>query len=397
MSAIVTCASNRIAYNIVHSLGGRGLRIITGDFFPLSMSFASRYSKAHFLYPSPFTKQEKFIESIIRNIDKYKTKVLIPVFEETFLISKYRDKLSQITKLVVPEYENILIAHNKDRWGQIAKSLNIKVPKAYEIDHIRQNRKFFNDLEFPVLIKPKQGGGAWGILEIKTKKMLDSVLRKPIYFNLPWNRFFLQQKIIGDNHCVAMLFRQGELRAKVAYKQIRDYPLSGGQATLRISIRNDEAEESLEKLLKKMNWHGICQADFVIEKQSKIPYMIDLNPRFWGSLIQGIASGVDFPYLLYKMALEGDIRTSKDFRVGVATRWIGGDIRTFYDYLKTRKNRIEGIYKFFFPGIGKIFYDDFKIEDPLPFFVWFADVALRAIKSRTLNAVSHETLPGIWE
>ena len=397
MSAIVTCASNRIAYNIVHSLGSKGIRIVTGDFFPLSMSFASRYSKAHFLYPSPFTKQEKFIESIIRNIEKYKTKVLIPVFEETFLISKYRETLSKITNLVVPEYKNILIAHNKDIWEQTAKKLKIPVPKSYEIKKIRKNLSNLKYIRFPALIKPKQGGGAWGITEFENIYSIYSVLGQNVYVNLPWHRFILQEKIKGDNFCVAMLFRHGEMRAKIAYKQIRDYPLSGGQATLRISVRNEKAENYLEKLLKELKWHGICQADFIVEEKSNIPYLIDLNPRFWGSLVQGIASGVDFPYLTYKMAIDGDIKIKNDFKTGVATRWIGGDFRTFYDFLKSKKNRKESICKFIFPRLGKIYYDDFKIDDPMPIFVWFADVFLRAIRKHNFNAVAHETLPGIWD
>ena len=35
------------------------------------------------------------------------------------------------------------------------------------------------------------------------------------------------------------------------------------------------------------------------------PKLIEVNPRFWGSLALAIYAGIDFPYLLYKLAMEG--------------------------------------------------------------------------------------------
>ena len=107
MSVIVTNAKNRIAYNIVKSLGQKGIDVYTSDFVPLSMAFASRYSKSYFLYPSPFKYQKEFIESLIKNIKRLKPDVLMPVFEETFLISKFKTELTKHVKMVIPDYDQI--------------------------------------------------------------------------------------------------------------------------------------------------------------------------------------------------------------------------------------------------------------------------------------------------
>ena len=99
---IVTNARNRIAYNIVKTLGRKGIPVYSADSVPRAMSFSSRYSKGHFLYPSPFTDQQGFIDCLIENIIRLRAEVLIPVFEETFLIAKHKDRLSQYVKLVLP-------------------------------------------------------------------------------------------------------------------------------------------------------------------------------------------------------------------------------------------------------------------------------------------------------
>lgn len=394
---IVTNARNRIAYNIIKSLGQKGIPVYSADSIPRAMSFSSRYSKGHFLYPSPFTDQQGFIDCLIENIIKLKAEVLIPVFEETFLIAKHKDRLSQYVKLVLPAYEQIIIAHNKDQWETVARSLNIPVPKTVTIEDVRNQKTDLHSISYPVLIKPKQGGGAWAIKQIDSPQELQALLSNPLYFDRPWSRFFIQEKIMGETMCVAMLFCKGEYKAKIAYKQLRDYPVSGGQATLRISISNKDAETNFQRLLEEFKWHGVCQADFVVDGRTGIPYLIDINPRFWGSLIQGIASGVDFPYLVFKMAIEGDVEQIRDFKIGVMTRWLGGDLMTFFPLLRSSKERLAFIKQFITPYSKRVTYDDFSLKDPIPFLSWVIDGVMRSIHDHSLSPSPHDSLTGTWE
>ena len=397
MSVIVTNARNRIAYNVVRSLGQKGIELYTADFVSRSMSFASRYSRGHFVYPSPFSDPEGFVRRLIEEIHRLGVEVLIPVFEETFLVAKHVDRISKCVSVVLPDYENILIAHNKDRWAKLARKLHIPIPGSYSIEELQADAVSARGLRYPVLVKPKQGGGAWGIRQIESAEGLKILLSSDNCNGLPWGRFFIQEKIPGDTHCVAMLMNHGQLRAKVAYKQLRDYPVTGGQATMRVSMRSYKAEAYLQQLLESLNWHGVCQADFMVDKNTQVPYLIDLNPRLWGSLAQAIASGVDFPYLIYRLAREGDVEPVTEFKTGVVTRWIGGELGAFFPHLKRSPAKLQFVRRFFFPPTRVTLYDDFSLTDPLPLFVWLTDALLKAVKFRSAKAVSHGSLEGIWK
>jgi predicted ATP-grasp superfamily ATP-dependent carboligase len=397
MSAIVTHARNRVAYNVVRSLGQKGIRVYTADSIPRAMSFASRFSKEHFVHPSPFTDPEGFIGRLLEEIRRLRVDVLIPVSEETFLVAKHLARFSDCVATVLPTYQDILLAHNKDRWAQTAQALGISVPVSCSIDELRTGQIRASDLRYPVLVKPKQGGGAWGIQQVDTPAALETMLDAQFCAGLPWDRFFVQERIQGETHCVAMLCNRGRPRATVTYQQLRDYPATGGQATMRISIRSPIAEAHLQRLLESLTWHGVCQADFVVERSSGTPYLIDLNPRLWGSLVQAIASGVDFPYLIYRMAKEGDVEPVAGFRTGVVTRWLGGELGAFLSHLRESNARLRFLRSFCFPPTRAALYDDFSISDPLPFIAWLSDAAVKALRFRTLKAVSHESLEGIWD
>lgn len=396
LPVIVTNAKNRVSYNIIKSLGKKNIDVYAADSMPRSMSFFSRYSKDYFLYPSPFNDSYGFVDFLNKRAAALNAGVLIPVHEETYLIAKHKDRLSSDLRTVIPSYEQILITHNKDRCGQFAGELGIPVPQTYRVDELKSAYNKMAYLHYPLLIKPKQGGGAWGITQINSSNELKVLLSQDSYYGLPWERFICQQKVLGETHCVAMLFREGEIKAKVTYKQIRDYPVTGGQATLRVSISNPTAEDYLFELLKKLKWHGVCQADFVVEKETQIPFLIDINPRFWGSLVQAIASGVDFPYLIYRIAVDGDIEPIPSFKTGVTTRWLGGDLLALFSIILKSNRKLKLIKDFFFSKGKNRGYDDFSWRDPLPFFIWFLNVFLRIIKSGTFKPSAYDSLNDIW-
>ena len=397
MSVVVTNAKSRIAYNVVRSLGQKGLEVFVADFVPRSMSASSRYSAGHFVYPSPFRNPAGFIECLASELPRVRADVLIPTFEETFLIAKHKATLEPLVAMALPDYDQILIAHNKDRWEEIAKRIGILVPVALQADALRNGSASASELRYPVFIKPKQGGGAWGIREVDSRETLERLLAEATWDNKPWDRFFVQEKIHGQTHCVAMLFSRGQLRATVAYRQLRDYPTTGGQATLRVSLRSELAEQAFQRLLEELRWHGPCQADFIVDAKTGQPYLIDVNPRLWGSLTQAIASGVDFPYLIYRLAKDGDVAPVRSFKTGVTTRWLGGDIVALPSRLRGSREKLAILRDFFFPATAAALTDDFSIADPLPLLTWSADAVFRAVKFRSTNAVSHDSLDGIWE
>lgn len=160
-----------------------------------------------------------------------------------------------------------------------------------------------------------------------------------------------------------MLFNQGEPRAICAYKNIRVFPITGGPSTARVSIRHPKMEKYAITLLKELDYHGVAEVEFIVDKKTKEPFLMEVNPRFWGSVNQAIRAGVDFPFLLYTMAMEGDVQPVFTYKVGIKTRWMLGDSRALVDYIRTKK-RVE-ILKDFFKLYGQ-YYDDISFSDPLP-------------------------------
>jgi predicted ATP-grasp superfamily ATP-dependent carboligase len=118
------------------------------------------------------------------------------------------------------------------------------------------------------------------------------------------------------------------------HKRLREYPVTGGASTLRVSTWNKRLAEYSIKLLREMNWQGVAMVEFKLNEKNGSANLIEVNGRFWGSLPLAVNAGVDFPYLLYKVMVEKDTFAVKGYKLGLTERWlIPGDLLWLFDSL----------------------------------------------------------------
>jgi predicted ATP-grasp superfamily ATP-dependent carboligase len=396
-AVLVTAARTRAAYAIIASLAREGVPVYAADSTARSMSFLSRYVKGRFVYPSPFREPDRFVEFLQRIGADHRISVLIPAMEETYTIAKNRDLLGRHYKMALADYGQLIHLHDKGRWVKLASAQNVALPRTYDLERVAKTPSLMNAMRFPVLVKPKQGGGGWAVREVGSREILAGIVDSDNYEGTPFRLFNVQEKIDGETICVAMLYNQGKRIAKLAYEQLRNYPRPFGQATLRRTIRNDAAESCFERLLDAIGWHGVCQGDFLLDRSTGQPYLVDINPRFWGSTALAVAADVDFPYLVYRTALGEPVTPVDSFSPNVYCRWLGGDLAALASQLWSSGPKGSTLREILGPRASRIGYDDFSLRDPLPLLGWCVDVLFTAIRAKTLGSAPHDASQDVWK
>lgn len=370
MLVLVTNASSPKGLVVTRSLGKKGLVVTTTDHERFSPTFFSKYSTNHFLSPAPERAQSDFVSTILKNVKKRKIDVLMPVNStETLLISKYKDKFTPHTKVPFEDYHKMVQINDKNEVMKIAAELDIRIPKTYNIGHTTDIKGFSESLEYPVVIKLRNATSSIGVSYAHSASEFVLKYKQTIQkFNLAASDYpIVQEYIPGTGYGVSMLFNQGDIRAIFTHKRLREYPITGGPSTLRESVRHPEMENAAKKLLEHVGWHGIAMVEFKIDDRTNKPVLIEINPRFWGSIYQAVASGVDFPYLLYEMAVEGDVKPVFNYKVGVKTRFLLNDFRALFSTLKNDPNNRSQTLKEILKFRGdELYYDTMSIDDILP-------------------------------
>lgn len=317
----------------VRSLGKRGFHLIVGEKTRFATALFSRYCSRRVVYPSPLSIPDKFLDWLLQEVKANNYDMLLPTELETQqLILKNREEFEKYTRVPFADYELISNVQNKAWLMRYAEAHGYPCPKTYFVKDV----DFFSYdlLEYPVVIKPTESSGSRGVAYVNRPSDFFKTL-KITHKKYPYP--LIQEYIPnGGAYGVGALFNSNsEPRAAFVYKRLREYPVTGGPSTLRESVRNDEIKEIALSLLKSLKWVGVAMVEFRLDPRDNRPKLMEINPRLWGSLQLAILSGVDFPYLLYRMAMDGDVEPAWDYKLGVRCRWlIPGDMLHFLSNLK---------------------------------------------------------------
>jgi predicted ATP-grasp superfamily ATP-dependent carboligase len=128
-------------------------------------------------------------------------------------------------------------------------------------------------------------------------------------------------------------------------------------------------EEAAAKIVRELKWTGVGQLDFIAKADMTEPYLLEMNPRWWGALNLAVVNGFDFPLGLVTMLLDGQ-PVSSAFCEGVPRRkslWIVGELMACRAELMQGKlySPFSSLWRILFPG-RDCAYDDFSWRDPLP-------------------------------
>ena len=356
---LVTDCWTRKTLSAVRSLGREGLVVDAVSHTRIAPGIYSSYTRRYFIVPDPKKQPELYLKKILELIQQEQYDCIMPFEESSIeLFLTVRTQIEQYTRLPLPSAKAYHAANNKWEVLQLARQLNIPMPQSYRPQSQAGIDEALNALQFPVIIKPVSSSGSRGIRKVANRQQFDKEYPEVVKnYGYP----VIQQCIDwqGQGCGVGVLARDGNVLADFSYKRLREFPVQGGPSTARESTADGETKQYAAKLLKALNWDGVAMVEFKRDPVTNTPMLMEINPRFWGSLDLSYVAGVNFPYLLYLFATGKEVK-QPSYTTGIIGRWLlPGDMAHFL----ANPNRFKLRPSFFSFVNGHTYYDDFKKDD----------------------------------
>ncbi|MBW2018278.1 MAG: ATP-grasp domain-containing protein [Deltaproteobacteria bacterium] len=348
----------------VRALGKKGVGVTVGETTWLATAAFSRYCCHRVRYPSPLLDPEGFVDRLLSLFSRNRYRLLLPMEDATLeLVSRHLKDFSQWTYLPIVPPEKLAAARDKGSVLRLAGRLGIPSPKTWRFRDPAEVERVARKLPYPLVIKPRISSGALGVSYVHGPEALAGQYRAiHRIFPFPLIQEYIPREGAGFGASILM-DENHRVRASFVHKRLREYPVSGGASTLRESVRRDDLLEMARTLLEALEWTGVAMVEFKLDPRDGICKLMEINPRFWGSLALAIASGVNFPYLLYRMSLGENFPPVDRYKVGVRCRWLlPGDILHFLH--NPRRMKLNPSFFRFFDR--KTSYDILSLKDPLP-------------------------------
>jgi len=322
-NVFVADAQMRSSLAIIRSLGSKGLNVTAGEETSYATGLFSKYCHNKKIYPSPYREPNTFIQYILDEVKINQYDVIFPVTPATVLpIVKRMDEFSKHTVVPYPKYEILSRAMDRIETFRSAQENGIPCPKTYFMG--RFGDKGFENvsgtIEFPVAIKPAASSSNEAII----CDSIQEFAQKCKQADKEYGSFLIQEILpTGGEIGVYTLFdARSKPLALSVQKKIRSYPPESGSSTLRETVKNETAVNLAIKLLTSMKWTGLAMVEYATDPRDGVLKLLSVNPHVWGSLQLSILAGVDFPYLLYRMALGEEIEPNLSYKTGIKCRWL---------------------------------------------------------------------------
>lgn len=331
---------------------------------PNSLAARSRSCKGVVETPDPAWDPTAFVEALVRASERFQMAAVLPGSEDALLaLAARRDSFPAGVAVGCDDIDAVERALRKPVLHALAAQSGLR-PLPSVLVRAREARLGTAGVTYPAVLKPAR---------TKTVAHTGKLEREPARLVRSADEFETAMSGSAVDEWLLQPFVEGRLAAScgVAWNgdvvcmshQIaeRIWPPGFGISAYAVTVPPDkEREDGVRRLIKAVGWSGIFQVQFLLDHETA--YVIDLNPRFYGSLALAVAAGLNLPTIWVNLLL-GRPTGELAYRVGTRYRAEANDFRALAEVARTN-----GWAKAARAGLPRrrTAHAVFSLRDPLP-------------------------------
>jgi predicted ATP-grasp superfamily ATP-dependent carboligase len=332
----------------------------------------SRYCGRSFTYPPSGAGLAATHAVVIDRVRRWRPDVVFPVFTHAWhVVYAFYEEYDRLTRIVPSPGRTLFDAlNNKATLIDRAREHAVPMPVTYAPASHEEALALGPTLPYPVLLKPRKKWGGRGIRCVLDKANLRHALAG--VSEVP----IIQELIEGDDFILNILCSAGEPLAASAYQVLRRHPLPYGPPVACRTIHDEALVRMGTEFLRRLHYHGVANLDIRRDRRDGSLKLLEVNPRLSETIEISVRSGINIPYILYRMALGEVVTPVFGGREGLEFRWLlFGELLHLVQSTEKRRTISE-----LFAG-GRV-ATNVALTDPLPHLIEGVSVARRLLRRR---------------
>lgn len=227
--------------------------------------------------------------------------ILLPVDEEAiaFVARNQRVLETQWRFMPVSSPATLETVTDKSLFACHLAKYSLPQPRTKFAANASQTLAVASHVGYPLLLKPvRSPGGGAGIRRYDNELQLHAALAAGVQRA----SVLVQSFLPGEDEDCSVLCVDGQILAYTVQRPALPptRPYSPAQA-LHL-VHDDDALDIVSRLIASLRFSGVAHVDMRRATCNRKLYLIELNPRFWQTMIASLSSGVNFPELAVHLA-----------------------------------------------------------------------------------------------
>lgn len=274
------------------------VNLFTDTRFSISR-FSNAVDKTHY-----FRNMSDLMEKIGCLVKKEKDVLLFPTNDQMvdFLARNYT-LLDKKFYLGIPAPETVAVFYDKRNTYRFAAEHGIPMPDTWVTKSMNNLESMSHDLSYPVVLKPAIMHSFHKALGKKAFKCStqQELLKKAEEINrcFPIDQMILQEYLLGGAktlYSYGVFAVEGKPVASLMANRVRQNPMDFGNSTTYARTCNiPEIIQTAEKILKKTEYFGLAEIEFMYDSKTGLYKFLEINPRAWKW--HSISDGLNFSFI----------------------------------------------------------------------------------------------------
>jgi carbamoyl-phosphate synthase large subunit len=284
---LVTGVGGPSGVSILRAMAGAPVAMLGGDIDPYAAGlYLLEPDRRHIL---PRGDDPRIASMLLDLCRAEEVDVLVPTVDTELLpLAQAREEFAAAgVTLVVAQEETLAVCLDKWRLAERCRGA-VRVPDTWLVD------EGFDPSEpsLPVIVKPRSGSGSRGIALLERREELEALPRD--------GSLLVQEHLPGPEHSLDVLARaDGHVAAVVPRERLK---VDSGIAVTGRTKHDERLDTFAREVARLIGLTTVANVQ-VKEDADGEPALLEVNPRFPGTMPLTVASGVDMPRLAIGEAL----------------------------------------------------------------------------------------------
>lgn len=285
---LVTGAGGPSGISVMRSIESPALTLFAGDIDP--------YAAGLYLVPAgrrrilPRGDDPAFVERVALLCERNRIDVVVPTVDSELLpLARERDRFARELGVTLVLASEDTLAVCLDKWALDARCRDaVRTPRTWLVDAAFDP----SEPDLPAIVKPRSGSGSRGIRLLGSRDELAALERD--------GTLLVQEHLPGPEYSLDVLAdADGEVLAVVPRARLK---VDSGIAITGRTLHDPELESFGAAVARLIGLTTVANVQ-AKEAADGTPALLEVNPRFPGTMPLTIAAGIDMPSLAVAEAL----------------------------------------------------------------------------------------------
>ncbi len=299
VNVLIMTESWQAALACIHSLGRQGHMVTCCVASSVSPNASSKYVANRIPELAPDESPGKRARALKRAVAEHKFDLVIPISDDDALaVATAHELYPEVRAFVAPPLPSVKVAGDKIETFKLAQQLGIIVPESIVAADAAQVEAAVAKLGLPAVLKLPVSGASAGVAVVKTMDEMRRALSR-----FPAGPMLVQKFIKGDFVGITGFAANGTLIDSFSFRSLLQ---PNGTPAYAVTFNEPRLHETARRLCAELNWSGGVDLDLLRDDSGTL-FLLEMNPRFSGTLVFADKLGVDLPKLYVDFVLGSDL------------------------------------------------------------------------------------------